>query len=95
MDKVREQEKRRKRDECMCNAVLGDILLNDCEKRILELRKQVGITFVTLCSTNEGYHLYKARNSYEDFEDDMSTFVQESDQKCYKLYKCVDDIIQA
>lgn len=73
---------------------LGDILLNDCENRILELRKQVGITFVTLCSTNEGYHLYKERNSYEEFEDDMSTFVQESDHKCYKLYKCVDDIIR-
>lgn len=73
---------------------LGDILLNDCEKRILELRKQVGITFVTLCSTEEGYHLYKVRNSYEDFEEDMNTFVQESDQKCYKLYKCVDDIIE-
>lgn len=38
---------------------LGDILLNDCEKRILELRKQVGIAFITLCSTDEGYHLYR------------------------------------
>ena len=36
----------------------------------------------------------KVRNSYEDFEEDMNTFVQESDQKCYKLYKCVDDIIE-
>ena len=68
------------------NIYLGDILLNDCERRILSLRKQVGITFITLYSTNEGYHLYKGRNSYEDFEDDMSTFVQESDQKCFKLY---------
>ncbi len=57
------------------NIYLGDILLNDCERRILSLRKQVGITFITLYSTNEGYHLYKGRNSYEDFEDDMSTFV--------------------
>lgn len=73
---------------------LGDILLNNCEKRILELRKQVGIAFITLCSTNEGYHLYKVRNSYEDFEDDMSNFVQESDTSSYKLYKCVDDIIE-
>ena len=68
---------------------------SSCEVgRILELRKQVGITFVTPCSTEEGYHLYKVRNSYEDFEEDMNTFVQESDQKCYKLYKCVDDIIE-
>ena len=76
------------------NIYLGEILLNDCERRILSLRKQVGITFITLYSTNEGYHLYKGRNSYEDFEDDMSTFVQESDQKCFKLYKCIDDIVE-
>ncbi len=73
---------------------LGDYLLRDCEKRILRLRKEVGIVFVTLYSTEQGYHLYHERNSYENFEEDMSTFVQESDQKCYKLYKCVDDIIE-
>lgn len=74
---------------------LGDYLLRDCEKRVLRLRKEVGIVFITLYSTEQGYHLYHERNSYEDFEDDMSTFVQESDQKCYKLYKCVDDIVGA
>lgn len=74
---------------------LGDYLLRDCEKRILMLRKEVGIVFVTLYSTEQGYHLYHERNSYEDFEDDMSTFVQERDEKCHKLYKCVDDIIRA
>ena len=72
---------------------LGDLLLRDCEKRILKLRNNVGISFVTLYSTKEGYHLYHVRNSYEDFEDDMSTFVQESDMSCHKLYKWVDDII--
>ena len=72
---------------------LGDYLLRDCEKRILQLRKEVGIVFITLYSTEQGYHLYHERNSYEDFEDDMSTFVQESDYTCYRLYKCVDDII--
>ena len=73
---------------------LGDYLLRDCEKKILKLRKEVGIVFITLYSTEQGYHLYHERNSYEDFEDDMSTFVQESDHKCYKLYKCVDDIVE-
>ena len=72
---------------------LGDYILRDCEKKILQLRQQVGISFVTLYSTEQGYHLYHERNSYEDFEDDMNTFVQESDNKCHKLYKCVDDII--
>ena len=73
---------------------LGDYLLRHCERLILELRKQVGIVFVTLNSTKQGYHLYHDRNSYMDFEDDMSTFVEESDYGCHKLYKCVDDIIK-
>lgn len=72
---------------------LGDIILRDCEKKILKLRNEVGISFVTLYSTQEGYHLYHERNSYEEFEDDMSTFVQERDMSCHKLYKWVDDII--
>ena len=72
---------------------LGDLLLRDCEKRILQLREQTGISFVTVCSTEEGYHLYHTRNGYEHFETDMSIVVQESDIVCYKLYKCVDDIV--
>lgn len=73
---------------------LGDYLLRDCEKRVLGLRKQVGITYITLYSTNQGYHLYHERNGYEDFEDDMSTFVKENDNSCYKLYKWVDEIVE-
>ncbi len=72
---------------------LGDYLLRDCEKRILNLSRQIGILFITLCSTEEGYHLYHNRNSYEDFEEDMNIVVNESDKSCYKLYKWVEDII--
>ena len=72
----------------------GDYILRECEKIILQLRKDIGIAFVTLYSTNEGYHLYHDRNGYEDFEDDMSTFVDESDKQCYKLYKWIDEIIE-
>lgn len=75
------------------NVYLGDYLLRNCEKRILDLRKEVGISFVTVCSTEQGYHLYHDRNSYEVFEDDMSTFVSESEMSCHRLYKCVDDIL--
>ena len=71
---------------------LGDILLNDCEQRILKLREQVGISFITLCSTKEGYHLYHERNGYENFEDDMNSFVNENDKLCFKLYKWLDDV---
>lgn len=73
---------------------LGDLLLRDCEKRILKLREETGISFVTVCSTKEGYHLYHVRNGYEDFEEDMNTVVQESDIECHKLYKWVDDIVE-
>lgn len=72
---------------------LVDFLLRDCENRILELSQKVGVAFITLYSTEQGYHLYHERNSYEEFEDDMNTFVQEGDKSCYKLYKCVEDIV--
>ena len=71
----------------------GDVILRDCEKRILQIREEIGIAFVTLYSTEEGYHLYHDRNCYEDFEDDMSTFVAERDKSCHKLYKWIDDIV--
>lgn len=73
----------------------GDYILRDCEKKIIALRKEIGIAFVTLYSTEEGYHLYHDRNCYEDFEEDMSTFVEEINKSCHKLYKWVDDIIEA
>lgn len=73
---------------------LGDYLFRHCERLILELHKQVGIVFITLNSTEQGYHLYHDRNSYMDFDNDMSTFVDESDYGCHKLYKCADDIIE-
>lgn len=31
--------------------------------------------------------------SYGDFENGMGIFVQESDEECFKLCKCVDDNI--
>lgn len=71
----------------------GDYLLQDCENRILKLREQVGAAFIVIHSTPEGYHMYHDRNDYEDFEEDMSSFVQESDKSCYKLYKCIDDLV--
>lgn len=71
---------------------LGDLLLNDCEKRILKIRKSIGISFITLHSTEEGHKLYE-RNDYYPFEDDMSTFISERDLNCYKMYKCIDDLL--
>lgn len=71
---------------------LGDYLLNDCEKKIISISNEVGIAFITLYSTEEGFNLYHNRNSYETFEEDMSTFIDERDIGCHKLYKCIEDI---
>ena len=71
---------------------ISDYLLRHCEKRILEISKQVGVTFITLFSTERGYYLYHNRNEYEDFEDDMSILAKESDVSCRKLYKWIEDI---
>lgn len=74
------------------NFYIGDYLLNDCERRILALSKNVGISFITLYSSKEGYHMYHDRNGYEDFDGDMITVVQDSDVGSKKLYKWVSDI---
>jgi hypothetical protein len=52
------------------------------------------VGLLILYSTEQGYNLYHERNSYENFEDDMNTFVKETDKSCYKLYKLVDDIVE-
>ena len=65
----------------------GDYILHDCEKRIISIRENIGIQFISLCSTKEGYHMYHDRNSYDNF-------VIGSDKSSIKLYKCIDDIIE-
>ena len=72
----------------------GDYILHDCEKRIISIRENIGIQFISLCSTKEGYHMYHDRNSYDNFEDDMSNFVIDSDKSSIKLYKYIEDIIE-
>lgn len=55
---------------------LSDVLLDDCIKRIYEIREEIGFTFITLCSTKQGYSLYK-RNDFEDLETDMNFSTEE------------------
>lgn len=70
----------------------GDYLLTCCEDKLLSLRNQIGFTFIAISSTQEGLHLYRDKHDYEEFEEDMSIVVQESDKQCVKLYKWVDDL---
>ena len=74
------------------NFYFGDMLLSDCERRIRGLSRDLGISFVTIYSSEEGYHMYHDRNDYEDFEEDMNTVVHDSDAGCRRLYKWVGDI---
>ena len=58
---------------------LSDVLLNECIHRIYAVREEIGFTFITLCSTKQGYSLYK-RNDFEDLETDMSFAIEEDAQ---------------
>ena len=51
---------------------MSDVLLLECLMRIENIQNNhVGFSFVTLCSSNEGYKLYE-RNGFEELEDDMT-----------------------
>lgn len=71
----------------------GSYLLSDCELRVLNLSKEVGISFIVVFTTENGYRLFHERNAYFDFDEDMYVPVYESDAKCYRLYKHISDIV--
>ena len=51
---------------------MSGVLLLECLMRIENIQNNhVGFSFVTLCSTNEGYKLYE-RNGFEKLEADMT-----------------------
>lgn len=69
---------------------LSDILLYDCINRILGIRDtSVGFGFVTLCSTPQGYALYK-RNDFEELDDDLMFSVGEHEHECISMYLPLD-----
>lgn len=74
------------------NTYYGDYLLWHCEDKIVSIRQDIGISFITASITNEAYNMYIRRNEYDHFDEDMNNFVQESDKTCYKVYKWIDDI---
>ena len=69
---------------------LSDLMLYDCMKRIMAIRKNcIGAAFVTLNSTKEGEWLYK-RNDFEYLEDDMDFAKEEGDLECRQMYLALD-----
>lgn len=51
-----------------------------------------GAEVIAISSTQEELRLYRDKHDYEEFEEDMSIVVQESDKECIKLYKWADDL---
>jgi hypothetical protein len=71
---------------------IGDYLLGQCEQKIWDIHNDIGIAFIYLSSTKEGYHMYRDRNFYEDLEDDMNVAKNDKDLTCKDLYKYIDDL---
>lgn len=70
---------------------MSDILLFDCINRIEYLRTHyLGLTFITLASTKDGYYLYK-RNEFEELEDEMQIpLYEEKEYDCIPMYLPLD-----
>lgn len=67
----------------------SDYLLQMCLGVIYDIRKLLGINFVTLCSTSEGEHFYE-RNAFEYLEDDMILSIGYEEKKCKVMYRALD-----
>lgn len=67
----------------------SDILLHDCFMRADELREQIGFSFITLSSTEEGDYLYE-RNGFFQLEEDMSIAKNQGEDKCSSMYLPLD-----
>ena len=69
---------------------LSDMLLNECLERIETIRQNsLGFSFVTLCSTDEGFSLYKRRD-FEELEETMNFSVEYAEAKCTPMYYWLD-----
>lgn len=67
----------------------SDILLHDCFMRTYKLREQIGFSFITLSSTEEGDYLYE-RNGFFQLEEDMSIAKNQGEDKCSPMYLPLD-----
>ena len=56
---------------------------------IISMREYIGFSFITLCSTKEGLHLYQ-RSGFEPIDEDMIIIQDESEKGCYQMYYPLD-----
>ena len=68
----------------------GDVLLEECLSRIESIRtSQLGVSFVTLASSQEGERLYR-HHDFEDLDDDITFSPVHGEDKCICLYLPLD-----
>lgn len=68
---------------------LSDVLFCKIIDNIISMREFIGFSFITLCSTQEGLHLYQ-RSGFEPIESDMTVIQDESEKGCYQMYHPLD-----
>ena len=71
------------------NTKISDIIFYQCLRYIVRLREYVGFSFITLCSTNEGFSLYR-RAGFEPVDDDMSVAHDSAEKGCHEMYLALD-----
>ena len=68
----------------------GDVLLEECLSRIEAIRsQQVGVSFVTLASSEAGERLYR-HHDFEDLDADITFSPSHGEDKCICLYLPLD-----
>lgn len=69
---------------------LADLLLLDCFEQIRQIRNEyIGCAFVTLCATEEGFHLYQ-RNGFDVIEADMYFSTEDEGIPYASMYCAID-----
>lgn len=68
---------------------LSDFLFCKIVDYIIAIRDYVGFSFITLCSTKEGFHLYQ-RSGFEPVDEDMIIVQDESEKGCYQMLYAID-----
>lgn len=70
---------------------LSDVLLNECIHRIRNIRSEhLGYSFITLCSTEAGYNLYKRRD-FEELDEALDFSIENTEEKCTQMYLWLDE----
>lgn len=69
---------------------LADFLLIDCMERIEDIRENyIGCSFITLCATEDGYHLYR-RHGFEPMDEEMRFSTEDDGIPYASMYYAIE-----